>query len=351
MRSTRGNSFSNSVSSFLPLLTCPDALTSRLHKHHETLQQGKHNLPTLTMTSNTGTGEPSYAAPSTSDRALPYYEPNISSRLSPELKDLLTTYSHFPASTLPSHVQSIRDSAWTIRTYPCIGLGAFLQAPLLPIHTFYPTLLNLLLTDPSAIFLEIGCFLGVDLRFLPRDLLYPSTISDSTIFPKLKAIDLIDFWPLGHKLFNSTPTNFPVEFIQADGLSPLTSPDLTALKGRASVINIAQVLHQFSYEGQVAACKTLASHYSYPPSSSRPGTVVIGNQIGNAEGRLTSMGTWQHGPDSWKEMWEMVGKETDTEWETDAELRTFEECRATYASTAWLGEGAGFLFFTCRRVA
>ena len=61
--------------------------------------------------------------------------------------------------------------------------------------------------------------------------------------------------------------------------------------------------------------------------------------------------TWQHRPETWREMWEQVGAETGQKWESEAEVRSFEECGGTSEGTAWLGEGAGYMFFMCRRVA
>ena len=238
----------------------------------------------MSTSTPSGTGEPEYAVPSTKPDKLPYYLPSSALNLSPILDEFLTTYSRFSPSSLLSHIQRTRDEAWSLRAYPCIGLGKFLDPPLLRQHSFYPSLLSLLNSDPDAMFLDIGCFLGIDLRFLFRDLTnpFPSSVSpwNPTLTPiststssstpalgpsstlpsvpaltkedaasKLVANDLVPFWSLSHTFFNDTPSTFPINFILADGLSPHSSPALSPLHHRISVLNIAQLLHQFSYAG------------------------------------------------------------------------------------------------------
>jgi hypothetical protein len=232
----------------------------------------------------------------------------------------------------------------------------------MPQPPFYPSLLHHLKTDPNALFIDIGVFLGIDLRFLWRDLTSSSNSSTPTaLSQKITAIDLIQpFWPLSFTFFADTPTSFPIPFIHADALFPSTSPTLTPLQHKVSVINISQVLHQFSLSGQTSACKTLCTFYSHPPTTGdRNGTVITGNQVGISppSGRVFRVGaaqteTFQHSLTTWKEMWDVVGKETGTKWETEAELRNWEEVGfGEGEEMGFLGEGAGLLFFTCWRVA
>jgi hypothetical protein len=304
-----------------------------------------------TYIGQSGKGEPTYAVPANNrDKPKPpFYLPTVGNLVCPQLASLLTSYSHIPPEKIPEHVQRIRDEAWEIRQYPCIGLGAYLQAPLLSKHDFYPKLVQHLANDKDALFIDVGTFLGVDLRFLWKDLLKEQSIGadQSTLASKIKAIDLVDFWPLSFQMFNDNAQSFPVEFMLGDALSPTSGGTFASLKSRVSVINIAQVLHQFNLEGCTTACITLASYYS------RPGTVIIGNQIGTSVGKVFTAGvakTYQHGPDSWKEMWKQVGKATGTKWEVSAELKSFAECDHDGYPTGWLGEGAGFLFWECHRL-
>ena len=48
-------------------------------------------------------------------------------------------------------------------------------------------------------------------------------------------------------------------------------------------------------------------------------------------------------PEAWREMWEAVGGSTDTEWNSDACLKTWEEVGIDPKETAYLGDNARIL--------
>ena len=299
----------------------------------------------------TSGGEPEYAIrlAGQKDTNIPYYLSDVRDRLSPGMRTFLKTYSGIYDEEVADHVQDIRDQAWAIRAYPCIGLGVFLQPPLLHQHPYYQSLVHLLGSKQGARFADIGTFLGIDIRYLYQDLRQAGMKPNPEDWrEQLFAIDIVDMWELGFKMFRDNPSNLPVQYVVADALSPTPSEKLSPLIGSTDVINIAQVLHQFRYDGQIECCKTLVNF------SHGFGSAIIGNQVGYPTGRkLISSGneTWQHGPDSWKEMWDEVGKLTQTEWNVSSELRSWEQCGVDPATTTWLGEDCGLLFFTCIRVS
>jgi len=61
------------------------------------------------------------------------------------------------------------------------------------------------------------------------------------------------------------------------------------------------------------------------------GSMLLGRQVGNINpGEYKRAGfdgerkKWRHDLRTWKEMWELVGKETDTKWDVHAEMEAFE---------------------------
>jgi hypothetical protein len=57
-----------------------------------------------------------------------------------------------------------------------------------------------------------------------------------------------------------------------------------------------------------------------------------------------------HNPESWKEMWGVVGELTGTKWNSEASLKTWTECGYRPEETSYLGEDARMLEFVVTRV-
>ena len=47
--------------------------------------------------------------------------------ISPQLQQLLQSYSRIPADKLLDHVVKLREEAWAVHPYPCIGRFFFLE--------------------------------------------------------------------------------------------------------------------------------------------------------------------------------------------------------------------------------
>jgi hypothetical protein len=91
---------------------------------------------------------------------------------------------------------------------------------------------------------------------------------------------------------------------------------------------------------------------------SRLGTLVVGYQgasVGgpkketNGETGSEYTGRLQN-VESWKEMWDAVGKATGTEWKSEAKLKTWVECGYDPEETAYLGEEARLIEFVVTRI-
>jgi hypothetical protein len=137
------------------------------------------------------------------------------------------------------------------------------------------------------------------------------------------------FWDLGHELFQSTPSTFPVVFLAGDALDadflkpvqpvlftpladsvpPLTSlTSLTPLCGNVSAVHISSVFHLFFEPQQLELARALAGLLS-----PLPGSVIIGSHVGRpskgfVEEEMCSGGhhMFCHSPKSWRKMWEEV---------------------------------------------
>ncbi|TFY68443.1 hypothetical protein EVJ58_g1016 [Rhodofomes roseus] len=179
---------------------------------------------------------------------------------------------------LKQHVKKIQVDAYQVYPYPCIRYFWFAQTGISH-QSAYAQLLQLGRERPSAIFLEIPCAFGNDIR---------KAIADGFPQENSLAADLErTYWELGHRLFKSTPESFPVPFVPGDifndsyltsgpplytppstpapALSGLTS--LTPLQGHVSAIHVAMFFHLFDEAKQLALAQRLASLLSPVPGS------------------------------------------------------------------------------------
>ncbi|QSZ35668.1 hypothetical protein DSL72_006790 [Monilinia vaccinii-corymbosi] len=287
------------------------------------------------MSSEKGSAEYSEPAYTKSvDRAkYPFYQPNIDQKLVPETRELLEKYSHIPPQNQSQHVHRIRDLAWDIRAYPCTGVGAWL-VPQLCRNPVYPEVLKRVQAGETL--MDVGCFLGHDLRRL----VYDGAPSD-----KLYAVDIVSHWEVGYELFRDRD-RFAAHFIEADIVSQ--SESLAPLKGQIDITSITQVIHQWDWDGQVNCAKQLVAF------TKGPGSLVVGNQIGNPTAQEVTLKSlvvpmWRHNPESFAKLWNQVGSETGTKWETQAWIRTFEEMSFGANDGAWMEPGVSLIEFVARR--
>ncbi|KIJ36600.1 hypothetical protein M422DRAFT_179173, partial [Sphaerobolus stellatus SS14] len=186
---------------------------------------------------------------------------------------------------------------------------------------YYQQFLELVKEHPDAIYLDIGCCFGNDVR---------KAAADGYPLGNIIASDLRgDFWQLGHRLFNTTQDTFPVPFVEgdvfqdshisslltlpaehqsidADTLSKLNS--LTPLKGAISAIHASALFHLFDESHQKILARKLACLLS-----PRPGSMIFGVHVGRpvkgfrVEGAgLGGLGAsmFCHSAESWKTLWE-----------------------------------------------
>jgi len=220
---------------------------------------------------------------------------------------------------LKSHIFACQREAWKVFQYPCIRIFEFARLKLARLSA-YPELLKLGKTRNGAIFVDLGCCLGNDLRKLILDG-YPQEVCIGVDLRK-------ELWAFGHMMFRSTPESFPVPFIQGDVFDPAfldsfeplstrtsappssfpdlyTLASLNPLRGYISAFFTGAFFHLFTEKDQFKLACKLARMLS-----PEPGSMLIGVQ-GGSERR----GLWRpspdysmycHNPDSWREMWERV---------------------------------------------
>ncbi|KAM5539470.1 hypothetical protein V8D89_006922 [Ganoderma adspersum] len=222
---------------------------------------------------------------------------------------------------LKKHILAVRAEGYSIYPYGCLMRFAFLQLRLARLPA-YGQLLALGKERKDAIFLDIGCCFGYDLRKAIYDGFPKETTIASDLHP--------EFWALGHKLFKSTPETFPIPFIPGDAFDPAflepTAPftasnpprnrrpdlstltSLSPLRGHVSAIHASAFFHLFEEEKQAELARSLACLLS-----PEPGSMLIGGHRGLVEpgvlredrrGNAQVIKRFGHSPESWKELWD-----------------------------------------------
>ncbi|KAI0374559.1 hypothetical protein BV20DRAFT_1049336 [Pilatotrama ljubarskyi] len=221
---------------------------------------------------------------------------------------------------LKKHILNVQAEAYVVRPYNCIRRFSFINLKLGRLPA-YQQLLDLGKSRKGAIFLDIGCCFGNDIRKAVYDGYPVENCVASDLHP--------EFWELGHKLFKSTPETFPIPFIPGDAFDPQhlepvppsysppgtpvprlsTLTSLNPLRGHISAIHASAFFHLFTEEQQARLARALAGLLS-----PEPGSMILGSHVGRPEkglrlegGQPSSTRTapmFCHSPESWRELWD-----------------------------------------------
>ncbi|KAL2828353.1 hypothetical protein BJY01DRAFT_261556 [Aspergillus pseudoustus] len=251
-----------------------------------------------------------------------WYQTSITT-IEPAAQSLLEGYSGLtPEETLP-HVLALRDEAFSIFPYPCIGQMRFLSCHLARLP-FYPQVLARLRASPANGFLDAGCCVGQELRHLMHSALIPAS--------QLYGFDLEpEFFELGYKLFRDNAETFPATFVRGDlgvsGDEDWARGDIVRrIKGRVDVIWAGSLLHFWDWEGQVRGVERLIGL-----ARGELGTVFCGRQMGSTiagvyelTGLMDQTMHYRHDVGSLRGMWREIETKTGTRWEVQAGLEVGE---------------------------
>ncbi|KZM22095.1 hypothetical protein ST47_g6788 [Ascochyta rabiei] len=237
---------------------------------------------------------------------LPWYVKDLVD-LEPKTRELFETYSKVPSSEVVSHITQIRNKAFKVFPYPCLGHWGFLNLSIQKSAAYDEVLQRI---KGGEQYLDIGCCVGQDIR----KLVYDGAPSENTYASDLKG----QFWDIGYDLFLDK-SSLKATFIEADVFDEESG--LQQLAGKLDIVHAASFFHLFDWDGQVAAAKKIVGLLN--PASDG---LIIGRQVGRSEaGDFTAQveqtkSRYWHSPESWAKLWEQVGNETGTKWKVESEF-------------------------------
>src|ERR1700733_1614216 len=130
----------------------------------------------------------------------PFYKATLQS-IDPDARKIFEEYAGIPPAEVLSHVQTVRDRAWKLFPYPCIGMFSFVKMHISKNPAYSTVLKRLLANDDKkgeTTLVDLGCGLGQELRTLIAAGVPPTS---------LYGLEVIDgFVELGFELFKDKAT-------------------------------------------------------------------------------------------------------------------------------------------------
>lgn len=249
-------------------------------------------------------------------------------------REVFEKYSGLSSDAVIPHIVEVRNRAFDVYPYPCIGLFRFLDLGIQKSPQYSEVLQRL---KDGQSFLDIGCCFGQDIRRLVAD----GAPSENTYGSDLRK----DFIELGYDLFLDKET-LKTKFIAGDVFDPDAS--IKQLDGKIGIIHAASFFHLFNWDEQVKIAKLFVSLLN--PEA---GVLVIGRQMANVEAGEYSFSDktrYRHNDESFKRMWKLVGDETGTNWQVDARISDSTLLTKHGSLFEWAPPGSCALSFTVRRL-
>ncbi|KAJ5294322.1 hypothetical protein PENANT_c006G08543 [Penicillium antarcticum] len=239
------------------------------------------------------------------------YDPNLD-HVDEPVRSILEEYSNIPADKILEHVRQLRDRAFAIFPYACVGKFSFLQLSIAS-SPAYPEILRRVKAGDKL--LDLGCAFGQELRRLIYDGAPYSNLYGSDLRP--------EFLELGCDLFLDHD-KMKEQLIGADILDE-NSNLMGRLMGQLDIVYISLFLHVFDWEKQVEVAKRVLDLLAAKPGSMIVCRIMACRDQTLVNATLARMPYYYHDLASWNRLWERIKSDTglqlDVEsWEQPDEL-------------------------------
>ncbi|USP82435.1 hypothetical protein yc1106_09709 [Curvularia clavata] len=249
--------------------------------------------------------------------------------VAPAIREVLEKYSGIPQDDVLDHVVKIRDEAWKIHPYPCIGQFRFVEPSFKHLAKEFEEIVQRLHNGEK--FLDMACCFA----HAVRELVHAGAPAKNIYGCDLQS----DFIELGYKLFQDRD-RLPSKFITADIFDP--SSALAEYQGYFDIVHAAKFFHLWGYEEQLVVSKAVVGLLR-----PKPGSMIVGSQIGATEPGNEESPTglmYRHNVESFKEMWKLIGKELGIKFVVDAKLTELSKSYFGFVS-----ERTRMIWFAIRR--
>ncbi|KAI1211539.1 uncharacterized protein F4807DRAFT_472993 [Annulohypoxylon truncatum] len=232
-------------------------------------------------------------------------------------RELLERYSKIPPNEVEAEIFKIRNEAWGLVKYPCIGHFTYVKLPEFGGDDIemQKAIERLRAPDSQDAFLELGGFIFQTIRRLVFEGV------DST---RLYGTDLhAEFIELGYKQFRDRET-LKATLVAGDLLLPneeyAGSELACTFDGKISVAHASNFFHLFSWESQLVICERIIHFFRRDLSAKHP-AVLFGSHMGSCKpGKTEFFGTFLHDEMTFQLLWDTVGERTATRWKVEMQI-------------------------------
>ncbi|KAK5128387.1 hypothetical protein LTR85_003055 [Meristemomyces frigidus] len=223
-----------------------------------------------------------------------------------EARAILTTYGGVAEDQLVPHVREVREKAWKVFQYPCVGLYSFVKFSIS--HSeLYPTVLERVKHGETL--LDLACGFGQDVR----KLVYDGAPAENLTGTELEQ----GFLESGYDLFNDKH-KLKARLTSGDFFAPETA----GLQEHSfDVIYTANFFHLFSWDEQVEAVSKALGLLK-----TKSGSMMFGRQTAVAEAGpikvpiARSGVTYRHNVESFRKLVAEVADKTGLDFAAEVEL-------------------------------
>ncbi|KAH7402868.1 hypothetical protein BKA66DRAFT_404384 [Pyrenochaeta sp. MPI-SDFR-AT-0127] len=254
--------------------------------------------------------------------------PTESQTLPAPTRHILETYSGIPTNEVFNHVVKLRDEAWKVFPYPCIGQFRFMEPSFAGLEE-YDEVVERLCKGQKL--LDMACCFGQTTRELVVGGAPAVNIYGCDLQP--------GFIELGYELFKDRE-KLQSKFLIADIFD--SNSALADLKGHFDMVYAGSFFHLWGREGQVKASKAVAALLR-----PEPGSMILGRQVGAVEAaeQISPTGTmYRHNVASFKKMWKEVGDDLGVTFTVEATLKVLSSDHLD-----WHADGTRRIWFVVRR--
>ncbi|KAF7545440.1 hypothetical protein G7046_g9565 [Stylonectria norvegica] len=223
-------------------------------------------------------------------------------------RHLLEVYSKIPDQDLEDHIRRVREKAWGVSHYPCVGRWKFLYILDPRDPRYQQVLFRLTMRGSRDVLLDLGCCVGQVIRQLRSDGVDGAQLIGTDLQSK--------FIDIGYDLFQDRDS-LGATFITGDMLDPEDSR-LTWLRGKVTIIHAGSFFHLFNWIQQLYIGKRLVEFL-------KPGirnALIYGRQVGTdhpGQGRTSHRSAYLHDQASFQRLWDEIGSLTRTRWKVQIE--------------------------------
>jgi len=239
--------------------------------------------------------------------SVPWFRPEPP-ELSPVGQEIFEKYSGLAPDKIIPHIIGVRNKAWQVWPYPCLGMFGFLHFSISQQPVYSEVLEKI---KNGGQYLDIGCCFAQDIRKLVFDGAPKSNIRGSDL--------RFDYINLGYELFLDKET-LGIQFFEADVFD--SESDLKQFDGEMDIVHAAAFFHLFDYDDQVKVGKRVVKLLK-----PQEGSMVLGRQVASLEPGPKPHRTnpekfmYRHDGATWQKMWDEIGEATGSKWKASVEIK------------------------------